>query len=236
MRRPRHWQAAAGRLAASRRETARGVIILVRHGQANSAAQDEDGYDRLSDLGRQQAAWLGQWLRDQDERFDRILAGTLRRHRQTAEAMGIADAEPDARLNEMDYFNLGAAMRDRHGVPLPGPDDFATHAPRLMEAWHAAEIMGNESFADFEARVTGVFAEAAVPGRRVLCITSGGVIGMCVRHLLRLDPTRMAHILMPILNTSIHRVHVAPHGTYLSGFNAAPHLDHAERRHARTHY
>ena len=36
-----------------------GEIILVRHGQANSAANDEEGYDRLSDLGHQQAKWLG---------------------------------------------------------------------------------------------------------------------------------------------------------------------------------
>jgi phosphohistidine phosphatase SixA len=38
-------------------------LVLIRHGQANSAANDEDGYDRLSDLGHQQARWLGDWLR-----------------------------------------------------------------------------------------------------------------------------------------------------------------------------
>jgi broad specificity phosphatase PhoE len=105
-----------------------------------------------------------------------------------------------------------------------------------MEAWHRAEILGNETFDAFEARVTGVLAEAAAPGRRVLCITSGGVIGMMIRHLLRLDPTRMAHVLLPILNTSVHRVQVMPHGTILAGFNAVPHLDAPGRAHARTHY
>ena len=35
-------------------------ITLVRHGQANSDAKDEDGYDKLSDLGHQQARWLGE--------------------------------------------------------------------------------------------------------------------------------------------------------------------------------
>ena len=34
------------------------TITLIRHGQANTAAQDEVSYDRLSDLGTQQAAWL----------------------------------------------------------------------------------------------------------------------------------------------------------------------------------
>lgn len=213
-----------------------GEIVLVRHGQANSAAQDEAGYDRLSALGRDQARWLGAWLSDQESRFDRVLSGSLLRHRQTAQAMGFPDPEIDPRLNEMDYFNLGAALEARHGIPMPGPDDFASHAPQLMGAWHRAEIRGNETFAEFEARVTSVFSEAAVEGRRVLCITSGGVIGMCVRHLLGLDPARMARVLLPILNSSIHRVQVAPHGTYLAGFNAVPHLEHPDRAHARTHY
>ena len=41
---------------------------------------------------------------------------------------------------------------------------------------------------------------AARPGRRVLCVTSGGVIGMMVRHILDLDIARMAHLLVPIRN------------------------------------
>ena len=36
-----------------------GEVVLVRHGQANSGATDEESYDRLSDLGHQQARWLG---------------------------------------------------------------------------------------------------------------------------------------------------------------------------------
>ncbi|EAR52853.1 phosphoglycerate mutase family protein [Oceanicola granulosus HTCC2516] len=106
----------------------------------------------------------------------------------------------------------------------------------MLEAWHRAEIQGNESFADFEARVTSVFQEAQAPGRRVLCITSGGVIGMVMRSLLRLDPTRMAHVLLPIWNSSIHRVQVMEHGTVLSGFNAIPHMEREDRAHARTHF
>lgn len=213
-----------------------GEIVLVRHGQANSTATDEASYDKLSQMGRHQARWLGEWLDAQDQLFDRVLCGSLTRHRETAAEMGHTEPEIDPRLNEMDYFNLGAALEARHGVPMPGPDDFASHAPVLLEAWHNAEIQGNESFAAFEARVTSVFSEAAIPGTRVLCVTSGGVIGMCVRHLLGLDPTRMAHVLLPIFNSSLHRIHVSPSGNYLAGFNSVPHLEHADRRHARTHY
>ncbi len=213
-----------------------GEIILVRHGQANSGATDEASYDKLSDLGHQQARWLGDYLSDREKPFDKVISGSLRRHRETAAGMGYDAPQIDPRLNEMDYFNLGQALEDVHGIPFPGPEDFAAHVPQVMEAWHRAEIMGVESFASFEARVTGVLQEAAEPGVRVLCVTSGGVIGMIMRYLLDLDPTRMAHVLLPIMNSSLHRVHVIPQGPILAGFNAVPHLDHPDRAYALTHY
>jgi len=213
-----------------------GTITLVRHGQANSSATDEASYDRLSNLGQQQATWLGQWMRMRGEVFDSVLCGTLTRHRQTAEAMGYGGAEEDARLNEMDYFNLSDALHRTHGIPRPDGEGFAEHIPVLMEAWHKAEIMGNETFAQFEDRVSSVLQEAAQPGRHVLCVTSGGVIAMAIRHLLQLDPRRMAHITLPIHNTSLHRVHVTPVGPILAGFNATPHFDIEDRGHARTHF
>ncbi len=213
-----------------------GTITLIRHGQANSAAKTEEDYDRLSDLGHQQAAWLGDWLRAQEETYDLVMSGDLRRHLETAAGMGHHAPVIDARLNELDYFNLGRALEASQGVPMPDGSGFAAHMPRVMEAWHRAEIMGRETFASFENRVTAVLQEAIQPGRHVLCITSGGVISMIVRHLLDLDPRKMAHIALPIFNTSIHRVHVSPVGPLLAGFNAIPHLDAANRAHARTHF
>ena len=65
-----------------------GTITLVRHGQANSSAKTEEDYDRLSPLGHQQAAWLGDWLAQGGEGFDLVLSGSLRRHIETAEAWG----------------------------------------------------------------------------------------------------------------------------------------------------
>jgi len=215
-----------------------GELILVRHGQANSAANDEDGYDRLSDLGHQQAAWLGDWLREFEAPFDRVLMGSLRRHRETAEGIGDVGAAPevDPRLNELDYFNLSQAHAAKTGAPRPTPDTFVDHIVDVMEAWHRAEIQGNESYASFEARVAEMLELAATPGRRVLCVTSGGVIGMMARHLLNLDPARMAHLLVPIRNCSIHRIAVLNQATILAGFNATPHLDTPDRIHARTEY
>jgi broad specificity phosphatase PhoE len=216
-----------------------GEIILIRHGQANSAANDEAGYDRLSDLGWQQSRWLGDYLRTQPH-HDRVLCGALRRHTETLAALGDGfgpPAEIDPRLNEMDYFNLGRALTQANGRRLPATaEEHASHMTEVMEAWHRAEIRGQEGFDEFEARVTAVLDEAAEPGRRVLCITSGGVIGMMMRGLLGLEPRSLAHVLLPILNASIHRIEVTPFGHFLGCYNATPHLDTPERRHARTPY
>ncbi|HGG64496.1 MAG TPA: histidine phosphatase family protein, partial [Rhodobacteraceae bacterium] len=47
-------------------------LTLIRHGQAQTGARDEASYDSLSDLGHQQAQWLGETLRG-GVPFDRII-------------------------------------------------------------------------------------------------------------------------------------------------------------------
>ena len=214
-----------------------GEITLVRHGQANSAADDEAGYDKLSELGHQQARWLGDWIRDHDGPFDQVFTGSLRRQQETAAGMGFDDVTTDVRLNEITYFDLTAEM-DATGLapPREGPDDFVTHFPATLTAWRDGKIKGNESFDDYGARVRAVINEAAQPSKRILCVTSGGIIARAVAHILHLDIPQMAQIALPILNTSVHRIHVLPQGPILSVFNSSPHLDHSDRLAARTHY
>ena len=212
-----------------------GQLILVRHGQANTGATSEEEYDRLSDLGHQQAQWLGEWMQAHELPMDLVYRGTMRRHRETAEGMGFADAKADARLNELDYFALARDMEITHGLAVPASEqDFAHHIEQTFTAWQAQEVGGSEPFADFEARVKTVLEEAATPGRRVLCVTSGGVIAMSMRLALGLDTARLSHVLLPIFNTSVHRFRVLEDGTFLSGFNAIPHLETPEREAQRT--
>ena len=56
-----------------------GTLYLVRHGQASFGAAD---YDRLSDLGHRQCAQLGAWMEARGLRFEGVLRGSLRRHRE----------------------------------------------------------------------------------------------------------------------------------------------------------
>lgn len=215
-----------------------GQIVLIRHGQANTGAMTEEDYDRLSDLGAEQSRILGAYLRQTGEAYDVVLRGTLNRHQGTAEAIGkMADeTRVDARLNEMDYLTLGRALEEGHGVPQPGPGGFMDHFIQVLTAWKEAQINGQETFESFETRIAGVLDEASQPGCRVLCVTSGGVIAMMIRHLLRLDLPAMARVALPIYNTSVHRIDVTPKGAVLSGYNAIPHLADPSHEPLRTYY
>ncbi len=212
-----------------------GEIVLVRHGQANSHATTEEDYDRLSDLGHQQARWLGEWFRAHGHEFDHVVSGTMRRHRETVAGLGLT-ADEDARLNEIDYYTLSDALHRVKGEPLPTGDSFADHMPKVFAAWKAAEIEGAEPYHAFEDRVAALIDDAAQPGRRVLCVTSGGVIGMVLRHILDLDILKMSHVMLPIFNSSIHKLNVRNGATFMAGYNAIPHLDPPDRAHARTYY
>lgn len=213
-----------------------GEVVLVRHGQANSAATTEEDYDRLSDLGHKQAAWLGEWMKAHDTSFDVVMSGTLRRQVETLAGMGYADAPRDARLNEIAYYDLTAEMKDVFGIERLSPDDFVDHFPATLQAWKEGKIQGQETWDAFNARIAGVFEMAQQPGKRVLCVTSGGVIATAVAQLLDLDIPKMARIALPILNTSVHRVHVTEHGPFLATYNSTPHLDYADRVGDRTTY
>lgn len=211
-------------------------IILVRHGQANSGAGDEAGYDRLSDLGHQQAAWLGAWLAGTEPHFDRVVTGTLTRQRQTARAMGLEAGAEDARLNELTYFDLAHAMEVQHGVPAPDTaQDFARYLPEVITHWSEDRLTGvPETFGSFHTRIAALMNEACAGHGRTLMVTSGGVIGMVMRHVLGLDAPGMARLMLRIRNSSVHRLHHVHGELMLDTFNATPHLDAADRTHART--
>ncbi len=215
-------------------------ITLVRHGQANTSARDEDSYDRLSDLGHQQARWLGHHFEATGERFARLCSGSLQRHRETAAGLALdGHDEPviDARFNELEFFTMAQLFESQHGVPIPdNREDFTVHLPRMFKAWAAGEIDNPpESFEAFETRVRDGLADWSAGEGRSIVVTSGGVIGMAMRITLGLDMDAFARTCLAIENTSLSRW-LSLHGALaLTQFNALPHLETPERQFARTH-
>ena len=211
-------------------------LLLVRHGQANSTATDEAGYDQLSDLGRQQAEWLGDHLRTTNGHFDHVLTGTLKRQADTARAMGFGISHQDKRLNELQYFPMADALETQHGIGKPqSTRDYIHHLPVLMDHWQR-DMLDDvpERFSNFTARITQLVDELCGAHGRVLLVTSGGVIGIIVRHILALDNAATARIMLQIMNSSLHRLHFVHDQLMLGTFNAIPHLDAPDRVHART--
>lgn len=213
-------------------------ITLIRHGQANTEARDEAGYDKLSELGRQQAAWLGEHLKLSASHHPRIYCGTLVRHVETAQAMNVGPGVVrDARLNELAYFTLAQRLEQQQGVKIPEDrEEFVEHLPLVFSAWQNGDIADPpETFQDFENRVTQALTEIAAGNGPALVVTSGGLIAMAMRQYLGLDTQSMARVALAIMNTSMHRLF--PIGGHLSPvlFNAVPHLDHPNRQFAQTH-
>ncbi|PSL18326.1 histidine phosphatase family protein [Shimia abyssi] len=215
-------------------------ITLVRHGQANTTARDEESYDRLSPLGHQQAAWLGGYMRDIGDRFQRVYTGTMRRHIETASAMGAeehADIAHDARLNEFAYFTLSQLMQEQYGLEVPTErEGFVSHLPAVLGAWERGEIEGApESHEHFANRIQDVMQEIAAGQGRALVITSGGLIGSVLRQTLSLDVGGWAQMCLAIMNTSVHRWQMVLGQPLLTQFNGIAHLETPDRHHAQTH-
>lgn len=213
-------------------------ITLIRHGQANTGARDEASYDKLSALGHQQAAWLGDHLRASKAFHPRVFCGTLMRHVETAGSMGFdEEVIRDARLNELEYFTLATLLEDQHGIAIPSErEEFVHHLPQVFTAWQDGIIKDPpESFAQFEDRVLGALEDIAQGDGPALVVTSGGLIAMAMRQMMELDIPAMARVALAIMNTSMHRLH--PIGNRLTPvlFNAVPHLEHPDRHYAQTH-
>lgn len=213
------------------------TITLIRHGQANSTATDELSYDRLSDLGHRQAGWLGEHLRDTGAHHTRLYTGTLRRHVETAEgmAMGLPPIR-DPRLNELEYFTLGALLAEQHGIAFPTEQaGFIAHLPEVFQHWKDGKLEGApETYEHFQTRIADALAEIAAGSGPALVVTSGGLIAHVIAQQMELSVVATARTAIAIYHTSLHQFH--PIGGHLSPvlFNATPHLDSITRQISKT--
>ena len=214
-------------------------LWLVRHGQAAFATDD---YDRLTDLGRQQAVWLGEHLRDLGIGFDRIAAGTLRRQQETARAVaGVLGGEVETvpGLEEYDSDRLLEAHGYTAGQTGGHPDQRREHFQRLRAAlmdWAAGHIEGAETWGAFDARVRAAIARLTEgDSGRVLAASSGGAIAMAVCQVLGIGPDKMVEFNLQARNTGITRLVFTKRTVYFNMFNAIPHLERPERAHAETY-
>ena len=110
-------------------------LVLARHGQSygnldRSLGQDTD----LTDLGRQQAATLGDWLEGQGYRFSALYASPLRRARQTAEIVNAGlglEVILDADLRETEVPYLERLPERAEPLGAEGPQPFSAEYEQM---------------------------------------------------------------------------------------------------------
>ncbi|MBB5185906.1 broad specificity phosphatase PhoE [Zhongshania antarctica] len=210
-------------------------VVMVRHGQAAFASDD---YDRLTDIGWEQARLLGEYFSAAEAGFDTVFTGTMRRHRETL--AGIRDvvaqsspaiAMPDAQvlpgLNEYDFHSLIAAYLSnvKQKIDHSDPRIFYRTLRLALMAWSRGELSDvTETWANFESRVRGTMTSLAAAKGRVLVVTSGGPVSAVLREALKVDVETMVNLNLQAKNSGITRYFTKGEQFHLNTFNAVPHL------------
>ena len=203
-----------------------GAIHLIRHGQAS---WESDDYDQLSELGYKQAGWLGQSWESSGFEPTWSVAGSLKRHAQTA--VGVIDAidgdlyDVDPGWNEYDHLALTGASS---AADRPSdPKEFQRQLDASLEAWVGGTgSAAGESFEEFRGRVLGALdaaVENAGSGQSVAAFTSGGPIALVASHLLAGDASLFITLNRVVVNASVTTVMVGRGGTRLLTFNEHTH-------------
>jgi broad specificity phosphatase PhoE len=227
-------------------------LYLVRHGQASFGAEN---YDQLSDLGFQQALWLGEHFKALGITFDRAITGSLSRQRQTAASIlqgndQILPISTDTGFNEFDFHALAAVYCRLTDTPLPGTEDggrqFFRMLRRAMTAWarnelHPADPDNNhppiETWHQFHERVYNAMQSlcASETEECVLVVSSGGSMAMALTQILGCEVETLINLNMQTRNTGIHHLFFNQRGFQMATFNSTPHLLRKDRLHALTY-
>ena len=214
-----------------------GVILLVRHGQASWGAAD---YDNLSEAGHEQSRVTGRALAARGVTPDRVVCGTMRRHRQTAEAASGAagwdvEATTDGGWNEFDHVQ----MLEVHGAPEGGTgSDSGALTRQQFDAWFDAaterwtsgqyDADYDEPFFTFTARVESALRRTATglgSGETAVVFTSGGPISWVAATLLGGGIDMWMRLNPVTINASVAKVVVGARGTTLVSVNDHSHLE-----------
>lgn len=207
-----------------------GVVILVRHGQASFGADD---YDVLSETGWEQGRLVGDWLKGRGVAPTAVVRGTMRRHRETAEAAGWGEAVVDPGWDEFDHLSVVAAYPEAPEGPLDRRE-FQRVFELATARWTSGEGEYAEPWAAFRARVTRALTEAceqAGPGGTTVVVTSGGPIAIAAAALSDPDADDATFARLwgrfntTLVNSSFTRVVVGSTGARLLTYNEHPHLE-----------
>lgn len=216
-------------------------ITLIRHGQAGK----RDDYDRLSDLGREQALALKQHFEREGIQFQTVLSGGLRRQRETAEIL-FGGADVDERWNEFDldrvyaeiapqlaehdaefrasHQQLQEDMKDlNHGVHR----EWRSTDIEVVKAWMAGKFPTEmESWVEFVERIQEAGRELArFSGQGpIAVVTSATPISITTAAIFHADARKTMELASALVNTATNEYLLRDGHWMLRGFNNFSHL------------
>ena len=211
-------------------------LLLLRHGQA---AFGEVNYDQLTALGVAQAQATGAFFRERGQQFHEILSGPKLRHIDTT--CGVVRRMPpgtvwklEPALEEMaDGHEILAAAQAHFRVVLTAPHisrhTQLQHYDKMLQAWgEGRATMGNTPTAQSFRQNVGIWLRAVMShpesGRRILAITSAGVIGAVMCEVLGTNTSRMMDYVRVLRNTSLTEIVFSQGRASLMSFNSVDHL------------
>ena len=219
-------------------------IIFIRHGQAQFG---QANYDKLSEVGHEQAVALGTSLFEQGITIDHWVRGNMVRHAETLK--GISQGmraqvshqivTPD--LNEYDFTGLLDARFVGVKAPAGLHTDRKTHFRLLRETlalWQNDEIANPpESWATFETRLKRAQQTIfGIEGGTILVVSSGGAISKIVANALRVSHSKQVDLQLQIKNGSMSTFIYSRRtgGFFLNAFNETPFVS-AKTQHLLTY-
>ena len=208
------------------------VILLVRHGQASWGADD---YDQLSVTGIEQSRLLGRALSARGVRPDLLVRGSMKRHRQTAEA-AVAGAGWDVEVaeddgwDEFDHLSTLSGSLDWEELDGESFDDRVRRFEATIDRWSSGKHDDEyrESFPAFQQRVTAAFDRALErldPKQTAVVFTSGGPVSWVTVALTKGGLPAWTRLSKVVVNSSVTKVLTGRRGTSLITFNDHSHLE-----------
>lgn len=212
-------------------------LILVRHGQASFGTGD---YDHLSPVGFQQAAIVAGEFASRGLAPDRLISGSLRRQRQTAEPIAAQTgltATVDERWNEYRGDDLLAAHTSSD-ARLDGDQPISSRAFQAiledgLRAWAEADdaTTAEESWPAFRSRVDAAVLETVTAlgsGQTAVVATSAGTIAAAATTLLGGTLETFLRLNRVGINAGLTTVVSGASGQTLLNFNDHAHLQRAD--------
>ena len=211
-------------------------VFLVRHGQASAGT---DNYDRLSDVGIEQARLLGEYWKRSGFTADAVFHGTLQRQQHTAElALEGLHIKPQTNVVEglNEYVHDTVDRLYGGGLSSAAGDNLRfDQYLEIMARWRdAAPTDETQSWQDFSVQgwnaIQNVVAETAEQDAstgqhsNLVFFTSGGIIATVLQQALAFEFEATMHALWQTRNASVTSLLFNRDGVCLVDYNTVPHL------------